>query len=413
MGGRPSEEARPSGLLGVSRAADGPERRGPGYTARMDFSWSPEQEELYERALRFARERLSAGPPSSHEPFSREEWRTLGEFGFLGLCLPSAQGGLGLDALTTARVVEALGRGCADTGLVFSAMAHLFACAMPILEHGNQAQRERMLPRLASGEWMGANAISEPEAGSDAFALKTRAERVEGGYVLSGTKSWVTNAPLADVFLVYAVTRPGAGFMGISAFLVERGTPGLTLGQPLEKVGLTRAPLAPIYLQECRVPSSALLGAEGKGAAIFRGSMQWERACLFAAYVGVMERTLERTVDFARQRRQFRRAIGKNQAVSHRIADMKQRLEASRLLLYRACWKMGRGEDATLEVSLAKLAVSEAAVQSGLDAMQIHGGMGVIPEVGVERILRDALPSTLFSGTSEMQRDIIAAKLGL
>ncbi|MFE8598035.1 acyl-CoA dehydrogenase family protein [Archangium violaceum] len=379
----------------------------------MDFSWTSEQVELYERALAFARAKLVEDTRRTEEGLPREPWQRCGEFGFLGLPVPERHGGLGLDTLTTARVMEALGRGCTDTGLVFSVGAHLFACVLPILESGDDEQKARYLPRLCSGEWVGANAISEPEAGSDVFAVKTRAVREGDSYVLDGGKSYVTNGPSADVFLVYAVTNPAHGYMGLSAFLVEKGTPGLSVGRPFEKMGLSTSPTSPIYLEGCRVPASARLGAEGQGAPLFKRSMQWERACLFAAYVGVMERMLEQTVDFARQRKQFKRPIGKNQAISHRLADMKQRLESSRLLLYRACWRMDRGEEAAMEVSLAKLAISEAAVQCGLDAIQIHGGMGYMTETGIERVLRDAIPSTIFSGTSEIQRDIIASHLGL
>jgi alkylation response protein AidB-like acyl-CoA dehydrogenase len=290
-------------------------------------------------------------------------------------------------------------------------MAHLFACVMPIAEHGTESQREHLLPKLCSGQWVGANAISEAEAGSDVFALKTRAVRDGDFYVLDGSKSYVTNGPVADVFLVYAITNPSFGYLGLSAFLVERGTPGLSVGQPFQKMGLGTSPIAPVYLEGCRVPVSARLGAEGKGAAIFKRSMQWERACLFAAYVGLMERVLEQSVGFAKERRQFKKPIGKNQAISHKLVDMKQRLESARLLLYRACWLMDQGRDAVMEVSLAKLAISEAAIQCGLDAIQIHGGMGYVEETGIERVLRDAIPTTLFSGTSEMQRDIIANHL--
>jgi len=378
----------------------------------MDFGWTSEQTTLYERARAYARAQL-AGAVEAGGGLPRALWRRCGEFGFLGLSVPERYGGLGMDALTTARLMEALGRGCEDTGLVFSVGAHLFACVMPLLEGGSDGQKDRYLPRLCTGEWVGANAITEAEAGSDVFALKTRATRDGDGYVLDGLKSYVTNGPDADVFVVYAVTDASHGYMGLSAFLVEKGTPGLRVGRPFEKMGLSTSPIAPLYLEGCRVPASARLGAEGQGAPLFKRSMQWERACLFGAYVGVMERVLEGTVDFARRRKQFKRAIGKNQAVSHRLADMKQRLDSARLLLYRACWLMDRGQEAELEVSLAKLAISEAAVQCGLDAIQIHGGMGYVTETGIERVLRDAIPSTLFSGTSEIQRDIIANHLGL
>jgi alkylation response protein AidB-like acyl-CoA dehydrogenase len=215
------------------------------------------------------------------------------------------------------------------------------------------------------------------------------------------------------VLLVYGTTNPKHGWLGVSAFAVEKGAPGLSIGAPFTKLGLTSASISQVYLEGCEVPLDRRVGDEGKGAEVFHASMQWERACLFAAYLGVMERQLDQVLDHARTRRQFGKAIGKHQAVAHRIADMKHRLEAARLLLYRACWRMDRGEDATLEVSLAKLAVSEAAVQSGLDAIRVNGGGGVITEVGIDRALRDAIPGTIFSGTSDIQRDLIARSLGL
>jgi len=201
--------------------------------------------------------------------------------------------------------------------------------------------------------------------------------------------------------------------MGISAFVIEKEAKGLVVGKPFEKIGLHSSLMSQIYLEECRVPAASRLGEEGQGAAVFKSSMAWERACLFAAYVGSMERQLEQTVAFARSRKQFGRAIGKQQAVSHRIAAMSQRLEAARLLLYRACWLKDRGEDATTAIALAKLSISEGAVQSSLDAIQIHGGLGVTTEGRIEQALRDAVPSTLFSGTSEIQREIVAKGLGL
>jgi alkylation response protein AidB-like acyl-CoA dehydrogenase len=246
-----------------------------------------------------------------------------------------------------------------------------------------------------------------------AFALKSRAARDGDHYLLDGEKSYVTNAPVADVFVVYASTDPSAGYLGLSAFAVERGAPGLTVGAPFAKMGLTTSPIATIYLDQCRVPSGNRLGAEGAGAAAFTASMQWERACLFAGYLGSMQRQLERCAAYAAERRQFRRPIGKNQAVSHRIADMKLRLDAARLLLYRACWQHAQGGDASLEIALSKIAVSEAAIQAGLDAIHIHGGGGFMSETGIERALRDAIPSTIFSGTSEIQRDLVAARLVL
>jgi len=384
----------------------------------MDFTWSERQRELHAAAVE-AGGRIAAAPgeeggnPGAEAGFCAEAWRAAGEFGLAGLDVPVEYGGLGLDRLTTARVLEGFGEGCADLGLLFSAAAHLFACCGPIASAGGPSLRERLLPRLARGESIGANAITEPGAGSDVLALRTRARRDGDGYSISGEKTLVTNAPVADVTIVYARTRADGGHLSLSAFAVERGTPGFRAGRPFAKVGLRGSPTGSVHLRDSPVPAGNLLGAEGQGALIFRSAMQVERACLFAAYLGAMARQLEQVLRFARTRRQFGRAIGKNQAISHRVVDMSLRLEAARMLVYRACWLLDRGRDATVAVSLAKIAVSEAAIQSGLDAIQIHGGLGLISGAGIDLALRDALPATVASGTSEMQRDIVAARLGL
>lgn len=380
----------------------------------MDFSWTPEQDELYERSLAFARSELSTNVTDRERDhrFDRSSWDKAAAFGLGGLSVPEEFGGMGLDAVSSSRVLEAFGRGSEDAGLLFSFAAHLFACAMPIAEHASSDLAASMLPRLARGEWIGANAISEAEAGSDVFALKTRARRDGDSYVLDGSKSYVSNAPVADVLLVYAVTEPADGYLGISAFAVPRNTPGVTIGRPFDKVGLTTAPTSTVYFENCR--ADQLVGERGQGAMIFNRSMAWERTCLFALYVGRMERQLEDTIEFVKNRKQFKKALSKFQAISHRIAEMKLRLETARLLLYRASWALDQNtKDATLAASLSKLFISEAAVASGLDAIQIHGGAGVMTETGIDRALRDALPGRIFSGTSEIQRDIIAKALGL
>jgi alkylation response protein AidB-like acyl-CoA dehydrogenase len=382
----------------------------------MDFQWNPEQERRYNAALEFARDKVTplfGGDSNRAKPFHREAWDCCGQGGLLGLSLPAAFGGQGLDALTTARVVEGFGKGCPHAGLLFAASAHLYAVAMPILEHGSDDLKQRYLPKLASGEWIGANAITEENAGSDVFALKTEARPDGEFFVLNGAKSFVTNGPVCDVIVTYALTSPSSGYLGISGFVVDRTTPGVEVGSEFLKIGLDSAKASQITFRDCRVPKSQLLGPEGAGARVFTSSMRWERACLFALYVGMMDRQLEETISYVRKRKQFGKALGRHQAMAHRIADMKLRLESARLLLYRACWTMDRGEDATLEVCLSKLAVSEAAVASSIDAIQLHGAHGVYSEDGVERMLRDSIPCTLFSGTSEIQRDLIARELGL
>jgi alkylation response protein AidB-like acyl-CoA dehydrogenase len=376
----------------------------------MNFDLSQEQARIYGEVLHASRD---AVPDLTTPQMWRQRWSRIGELGLLGLCVPKALDGRGYDALTTALAMEAFGRGAADMGLVFAAAAHLFACLMPIVESAQESLKRRLVPRLCSGELIGANAITEPDAGSDIGALRCRVQAVDGGYTLDGTKSFVTNGPVADVFIVYATRDPAYGFLGISAFVVEKRDAGLVVGRTIVKTGLTTTPASAIELHRCRVDADARLGADGGGSAIFQRSMAWERTCLFAAYVGLLERQLERTIAFVNERKQFGRPIGRNQAIAHRIVEMKLRLEQARLLLYRACWRFDQGNVSPLDIALSKLCISHAAIQSSIEAVHIHGGAGIDCDVGIERMLRDALPSTIFSGTSEIQRDIAARELGL
>lgn len=379
----------------------------------MDFAWTAEQRDLH-RAARTVAEHMPAAPCADHAPaFSRAAWDVAAEFGLTGLNVPAADGGLGLDLLTTAHVLEGFGQGCRDLGLLFSAGAHLLACCGPIVRAASESLKARLLPRLAAGEWIGANAMTESGAGSDVLAIATRAVRDGARFRISGEKAFVTNGPVADVVLVYASTDPAGGYLSLSAFALARDTPGLTIGAPLAKRGLGASPMSSVYLDGCPVSPECLIGAEGQGSLIFQASMQAERACIVAGWLGAMTRRLEEVVQFARERRQFGRPIGSNQALAHRIAKMKLRLEAARLLVYQACWLLDRGRDAALASSLAKLAVSDAAIRLGLDAIHVSGGLGVMSDTGIEQLLQDSLPSTIFSGTSEMQLDIVAGKLGL
>lgn len=381
----------------------------------MNFSWNEAQRQLYDKILGFARTELSGDPQQRdrQHSFSRELWDRAARMGLTGLCLPQAFGGLELGRLDTALGLEALGLGCPDTGFCFSVASHLFAGAIPIWKFGSPAVQARLCPALAEGRTIGANAVTEAGAGSDTSVMQARAQREERGYRLSGEKSFVTNGPVAGVFVVYAMTKPEHGHLGMSAFLVEAGTPGLTVGTAFDKIGLRTSPTSSLYLDDCLVPAENLLGEEGQGAAILRDSMAWERTCEFAIWVGSMQRQLERTVEYAKGRRQGRKTIASHQSVAHKIVDMGMRLEAARLLLYRACWMLDEGLPAEKDICMAKLAVSEASIKSSLDALQIHGANGVVTEYGIEQFLRDAVPSTITSGTSEIQRNIISTHFGL
>ena len=348
----------------------------------MEFSLSAEQRELKEAAAAFARAKLNQDLAKREEAgeFPAEAWRACAEFGIQGLPVPAELGGGGSDILTTVLVMEALGYGCQDNGLIFSLNAQMWSIELPLVKFGTPAQQQAYLPGLVSGDLIGVHAMTEPESGSDAFSMRTRAERVGDHYRLSGTKLYITNAPVADVVLVFA-SHPGRPRMaGISAFLVDKGTPGFTVSRSLEKMGLRTSPMGEVVLDDCLVPAESRLGPEGAGMAIFNSSMAYERSCILASALGAMQRQLETCVGHARERKQFGQAIGKFQGVSGKVADMYLRLEAARLLVYRAAWLTGQGKPALIEAAAAKLFTSEAwvAVQPGRDpdprGLRLHEG---------------------------------------
>lgn len=382
----------------------------------MDFSISEEQKALRDSIVKFAQQELNEDVVTrdSNQVFSRDLWQKCAESGIQGLPADKAYGGRGVDALTCAMGLEALGYGCRDGGLVFSVCAHVLACVVPISKHGTDEQKQRYLPGLCNGSLIGMHAISEPNAGSDPFAMQTRAEPDGRGWRINGTKAFVSNGPVGDLAIVFAMTDPKKGFHGgATAFIIEKGTPGFSHSKRFEKLGLRTAQVSELILEDVSVPETAVLGTVGGSASIFATAMDWERILLVASHVGTMDRLLETAVAYARKRSQFGQAIGKFQAVSHKIADMKVQLEAARLLTYCAAWRLDHARNAALDAAITKLFVSESLVKASLDTVQIHGGYGYMAGYEVERALRDAIGSTIYSGTSEMQRNIIARWLGL
>ena len=296
---------------------------------------------------------------------------------------------------------------------MFSLGAQMWACEHPLVHFGSEQQKRRYLPSLCDGSLIASHAMTEPGSGSDAFALSTTAEQSGDGWVLNGSKTFATNAPESGLFVVFATTDRSLGFAGLCAFLVERDTPGLELGRPFSKMGLRTSHLSEVYLSDCRVPADALLGSAGAGMSIFASSMRWERGLILAPALGTMQRQLERCVVYARERTQFGQPIGAFQAISHKLAEMRLRLESAHLMLYRTAWLLDSGQASDLDAAMTKLHLSECLVQSSLDALQIHGGSGYMSETGLERDVRDALASRIYSGTSELQRNVIARSLGL
>jgi alkylation response protein AidB-like acyl-CoA dehydrogenase len=379
----------------------------------MEFQWSEESQSLRDAAVEFATSWLAAGTAERDRDgtFSKELWEHCARFGLQGVLVPPQWGGGGYDLLSAVAVLEGVGYGGRDNGLIFSVAAHAASCASPIAGHGSPVQQDEWLPRLASGSAVGATGITEPGSGSSALEMRTTATRSGDGWVLDGTKTFVTNAPVADLFLVYA--RTSSGFGGVSCFLLSRETEGLAIGPSIAKMGLRTSPMAEVFLDGCRVSDEALLGGAGSGALVFTQAMEVERLLVMAPAIGVMQRLVERCTDHARTRKAGTTAIGRHQAVAHRIADMEVALESSRLLLYRAAWLRSHKGVAMRESAIAKLAVSEAYVDCCRSAMQIFGGYGYSVEYEIERELRDALAATLYVGTSEIQRNLIAGLRGL
>jgi alkylation response protein AidB-like acyl-CoA dehydrogenase len=382
----------------------------------MDFSLGPDNESLKDDFSRFAQRELNGDIQQRDKTgeFSPGAWKKCADMGVLGIPFPSEYGGSNLDIISTTAAMEGLGYGAEDRGLLFSINAQMWSIQMPILHFGTDEQKSRYLAGLIDGSIIGAHGMSEPSSGSDTFSMRTTAVKDGDHFILNGSKTWTTNGPVCDMLVVFAnIDKPAGGFMGITAFLVDRETPGLTISKPIEKMGLTTSPMCNIYLDDVRVPASAVLGKGRQGVKIFNHSMEWERACILGVVVGAMEKQIENCLAYGNERVQFKRTISSNQAISHKIVEMKLRHETSRLMLYKVAWLKQQGMDATQAAALAKWHISEAAVKSGLDAIQIHGGMGYTVELGVERFLRDSIGARIYSGTNEIQKNIVAHTMGI
>lgn len=380
----------------------------------MEFEWSEEQLGLRAAAVEFGRALNEGVQEDDREArFPVEKWQKVADWGYFGLCVPEAFGGAGVDSLSGLVVTEGFAEGCVDGGLLFSAAVQASVVIRALLSFGTEEQQRCHLPGLMNGTSIGAFAITEPGSGSDAFAMRTRAEQVADGWRLSGQKSLVSNGPLADMAICFASTGKGGALGGASAFIIDTSSAGFERGPSQAKMGLRTSPLGDMYLDEVFAPEDSVLGDVGRGVMVFNEVLEWERIWQMALQVGTMQRELDQTRLYARQRSSFGVPISRHQAVAHRMVDMKLRLEGGRLLVYRAAWRKTRGESSPADAAMAKLWLSEGAVANSLDALHLRGGYGFLSEFGVERVARDAVASRLYSGTSEMQRAVVARGMGL
>jgi len=381
----------------------------------MDLQLSEEQEMICKMARDFAQNELA---PVAAELDEKGEpplanLKKMAELGFMGLVIPEEYEGIDADSVSYVIVVEEISKACASTGTILA--VHNSLGSHGLVAFGTEEQKHKFLTPLASGEWIGTFGLTEPETGSDAASIKTKAVLDGDEYVINGTKQFITSGPFAHLFVVFAVTDPGKGHRGISAFLVEKGTPGFSLGRKENKMGIRAAATCGLVFEDCRVPVTNRLGEEGEGFKVAMASLDAGRISVAAQAVGIAQGAYEAALAYAKERHQFGRPIAEFQGIQWMLADMATRIEAARLLTYQAALAEDRakktGERYSKEAAMAKLFASETAVWVTQKAVQIHGGYGYIKEYAVERHYRDAKITEIYEGTSEIQRIVIANQI--
>lgn len=369
----------------------------------MDFTITREQKEFRQEVIDFARENLNDS--RYYEEFSMEMWKKVSDFGLLGITVDEEYGGLSESYETAAIVFEALGYGCMNNGFIFVINNHIWVAQNLIFLYGTKILKDKYLHQMVAGTRIGSIAITEAESGSDAFSMTTTVVEQEDCYLLNGTKMFISNGPISDIFIVFAVTQIEP--VKFSAFVVERQYDGVTTGKNIEKMGLGACPTSELILNNVRIPKENLLGNFNGGGNIMMGALEWERCFEFAPHIGVMQRVMEECIRQVNGRKQFGKPIGENQAVSHKIAEMEVAIEMARMMLYQIVWLKDRKKSAYLQTSVFKLFVSENYIKTCRDALQIFGAYGYSKEYNLEREMRDALASSIHSGTNEMQKNTI------
>lgn len=383
----------------------------------MNFEWTKEQLSVKQSLIDFVTEHIADDVLQRDQDgiFPKDLWQRCADFGIQSMSVPKEFNSSQQDVefLSAMLAMEGFGYACQDNGLCLALNTQMWTVQLPILHFGSQEQKQHYLPKLCSGELIGCHAMTEDDFGSDNYSMQMQAERCDGGYILNGEKVYITLGPIADVVIVFATVNPDLGKWGISAFIVESGTKGFIQKPVQAKMGLRTVPIGALEFTDCFIPESQRLGPEGSGLGQSMSCLEWERCCILASQLGAMERQLEECLKYAKKRKQFGKKIGKFQSVSNRIVEMKLRLETSRLLLYKVAWMKKQGKNAMLEAAMLKLHLSESFVASSLDAIRVHGAKGYLSEFEIERDLRDAIGGTLYAGTSDIQRNIVAGILGL
>ena len=377
----------------------------------MDFSLSKTEELFLQMIREFAEKEVKplAAEVDEEERFPLETVEKMAKTGLMGIPVPVKYGGAGGTNLMYGMAVEELSRVCGTTGVVLS--AHTSLCCAPIMENGTEEQKMKYLPRLASGEWIGAFGLTEPNAGTDAAMQQTTAVLDGDQYVLNGNKIFITNAVYAHVYVIFAMTDKSLGNKGISAFIVEKGTPGFSIGKKERKMGIRGSATTELVFEDCRIPKENLLGQQGKGFAIAMKTLDGGRVGIAAQALGIAQGAMDETIKYTKERKQFGRSISQFQNTQFQMADMETKVQAARLLVRSAHQKKDNGMPYSVDAAMAKLFAAETAMEVTTKAVQLHGGYGYTREYPVERMMRDAKITEIYEGTSEVQRMVIAGKL--
>lgn len=376
----------------------------------MDLRFTEEQEMMRKMVREFAQNEVTKEIPSMKDKnFPEQSIKKMGELGLMGIPIPEEYGGSGMDLVSYIIAINELARVSASVGVILS--VHTTLGTMPIMKFGTEEQKQKYVPKLASGEYIGAFALTEPQAGSDAASLKLRAEKQGDNYVLNGSKIFITNGLEADIFITFARTSDEKGAKGISAFIIEKDTPGFSIGKNENKMGLHGSSTVSLSFDNAVVPATQLLGEEGEGFKIAMSNLNAGRIGIAAQGLGIAETSLNAATKYAKEREQFGKPIAYNQGISFKLADMATEVEAARLLVYRAAYKLNEGTIAPEEASMAKMFATQTARKCAIEAVQVFGGYGYTEDYDVERYFRDAKVTEIYEGTNEIQRLVISKQI--